>query len=556
MDVYANLFRQTQELLTDAHASLKRVQKCSAAARSDAHAAHENIIKAARESLHRVLKEIEEFERSEVDDIAQYMEKIGNLQYRFGSYSRVAKMNDKKANVEQELEVTTIYLRCGREITFRQDPNAEKFISDGCIGTLLTRTGMNIVNYDSDTSLKCTVDGFEMADFNAHACKGDVGFLGHDFTDNLQAVQYIPFRSPRTLLERSWSDSSINSISDNLFYDAETDALCEKSFVPKILNCTVGSKSVDCISSITPSTHKETGPMTLYRALPLSTLIQEEPELFDFQQLSHFEANKHRTPCVIPDIVILPDGRLVLVDHYHSNIQLFDQDFKNLSEEPVSFPMGICKIDAKTIAVTLRRDREIVLFKVKEKSLEKISSLSVPCNFYLWQVAHRLDRLFTICDENNIHVIDTKGNQYSKIKSGVPTHQGFIRNFDVSDDAETLFLCERSALRCITILGETVWRITSLDLPEADRNLQHFVFEDVIYHQKRLFGSLWKAGKIAHISIDGEIVRYVVTRDLDHPRALSIGAGKLVVTQFSPNVKPTKNRTVNVYQMDLEDNPI
>ncbi|KAH3718083.1 hypothetical protein DPMN_060882 [Dreissena polymorpha] len=191
----------------------------------------------------------------------------------------------------------------------------------------------------------------------------------------------------------------------------------------------------------------------------------------------------------------------------------------------------------------------LAIFQATDHKISFLRNILVPCKFYLRQVAFKQEKLFVVCDENDIHVMNTSGVALSKISSGVPTEYGFIRNFDVSDDATRLYLCERSGLRCISDTGECQWWFSQTDLPEWDRNKQGLVIEDIRFFNGFLFGSLWKASKLIMMSNDGHLLCYIVTTGIDHPRAIAVRGDRLVVTQFSPSMRPVKNRTVHVFRI-------
>ena len=414
------------------------------------------------------------------------------------------------------------------DIVFEPDRRLFDLVSTATIGQLRQVDKMNIIKNASDTSLKCVSESRQR-----RCCQS------HEQTGGIHVLQDVHFHSSSSLLqERSWSNSSRHSsISNNSFYSS-TQSLYGTA-EDKIIN------SIRTTHDCFPHRHEHFSKKSASKTSDAIYIPTRE-----LPHLSQFVSCKHRSPCVIPDIAIVEDMRIVLLDHYHNNVQMFSENFEFIEEVHCEFPMAICSLGAGLVAVTKRRDSMLAIFQTSDHKISFLRNLPVPCKFYLWQVAFKQEKLFVVCDENNIHVMDTSGVALSKISSGVPTEHGFIRNFDVSDDATRLYLCERSGLRCISATGEFKWRFSQTDLPEWDRNAQGLVIEDIRYFNGFLFGSLWQASKLIMLSDNGHLLCYVVTTGLDHPRAIAVRGDRLVVTQFSPSIRPVKNRTVHVFSIE------
>ena len=422
-----------------------------------------------------------------------------------------------------------------RNIVFRENKTITEFLDNQCLGNLYM-FGMNITKTQSETSLKSPV-----LVKTATECNTSTFFCpSTKEVGELDDVRLHPLaQSPRM---HSLSDCTLYSCTDNEFY-LENEVLSET--IPKqhihppddtVQEFVTGKP--DAFDSMTDTcTNKHSGILTRQTKTP-------------FQYLGSFESCRHAKACTIPALTVLQNGSIVLVDHYHSKIQLFDKEFTFIAETIINYPVGICAINAYTVAVSQRRDSKIAFLQIDSQGLTKIKEVT-PCHFYLWQIACKADNLFVLCDENNVHVMNTDGSAAAMINTGVKTEMGFVRHFDVSDDAQRVFLCERSALRCISSSGETLWRITDDHLPVRDRCSQQLLFEDVCIFNNYIFGSMWKAGKIALINMDGELEQYVVTSGLDYPCAMAVGSGNLFVAQFSPSHTPLKTRTIKMFSSKL-----
>lgn len=276
----------------------------------------------------------------------------------------------------------------------------------------------------------------------------------------------------------------------------------------------------------------------------------EEPFCPKFKFANCFQSVAHRTPCVIPDIACFPDMSVVILDHYHNNIQMFGPDFMLLAEEYCEYPIGCCCIESEFVAVSLRRNGQVSLFRKSGSQLQLVRNINIQCNYYLWQLIYKCERLFVVCDDNNVHVIDKNGKEYFKVKSGIPTERGYIRNFDVSNDGTQLYLCEKMGLRCIDIYGKFKWLFGLQDLPKEDRNQIGHVLEDVCFNRNTLFCTQWISSKIFQVSLDGKFLRNVVIGDIEHPRALVMRRDMCFVTQFYPSMKAQSKRTIKVFKLE------
>ncbi|XP_045169974.2 uncharacterized protein LOC123532576 [Mercenaria mercenaria] len=275
--------------------------------------------------------------------------------------------------------------------------------------------------------------------------------------------------------------------------------------------------------------------------LPVENLVK--------RYVNKFKTCKHRTPCTISDILLTSNMMIVVADHYHNAIQLFAKDFTLLDEKSFPYPIGICELSCTTIAVSLRRSSQLVIFNLEHNSLQEMMVLRVHCEYYLWQVAFKANRLFVVCDENDVHMMGLSGTESCVIHSGVPTERGYLRYFDVDDTGTQIYLCESRGLRCITPTGKLQWRFTNASFPEDQRDKHGHVIEDVCYKNGVILGTHWIQSKIFQISTDGHFLGVVVLDQLEHPRVMSIMGRTLVVAQFHPLMKQSKRRTVKCFEL-------
>ena len=379
-----------------------------------------------------------------------------------------------------------------------------------------------------------------------------------DWSDVLGNRLYYNLRQ-RSLDEQSWSCGSDavseTSASNNSAYSLdETRQLGNKW----------GSRTEDKIlNTIHPSLQPHSNRTSLKRLKSATTdMLRKVKGSFEtqhdtimspgFELLNTFEVIEHRTPCVISDIACFPDMRIVVLDHYHTSIQMYSPDFQLEAEETCDYPISCCIVNSDFVAVSLRRPGQIALFRkvVSERAkLQLVRTIKIPCKRYLWQTKYKCGRLFVTCDENEIHVMDINGKEYYRIPSGISTEGGYIRYFDVSDDAQALYLSERRGLRCITVEGEFKWLFDINKLPRHERNPQGHVIEGVWFHKKSLICTQWISSKIYQISLDGKFLRNVVIEGVEHPRSLAIVGDRLFVTQFYPSMKSQNKRQIKEFKM-------
>lgn len=330
----------------------------------------------------------------------------------------------------------------------------------------------------------------------------------------------------RLAAENSWASSTTSSITENDFYETAS-----------VLSVNLPKKSLKGVSH-----HSKLDDEKILNVQSNKSLVR---------YVAEFEAFKHRTPCVIPDITLLADRKLVLIDHYHNSIQLFDENFSQLDEKSCPYPIGVCSLNSNTVAVSLRRTSQLAVFSINDRKLHLKRDIRVGCESYLWQVAYKSQRLFVVCDENNIHVLDTNGKEYHVVRSGVPPECGYLRYFDVNSIDCHIYLSERRGLRCINFTGKLQWLFTNDDFPEEERDKQGHTIEDVCYYKGTILGTHWTLSKVFQISTEGQFLRNLIVDHLEHPRLMSLLGGRLVVTQFHPGMESDKGRTIKVFELEF-----
>ena len=324
--------------------------------------------------------------------------------------------------------------------------------------------------------------------------------------------------------EQSWTSRSLSSISDNNFYDAE---------------------SIKELNSTSQDIGKELDIPDIK-----DKILNVSSGKCSARYVGQFQTYKHRTACVIPDITILDDMSIVLLDHYHNSIQLFSKDFDKLDEKTCPYPMGLCKLTKNHIVVSLRRTGQLAIFEVSQSELLHRRCIRVKCDSYLWQVTFKSSQIFVVCDENNIHVLDIDGQELNVIRSGVSPELGYLRYFDVNYKDRRIYVTERRGLRCINFKGKLQWLFMNEDFPEHERDSQGYTIEDVCYSDGVILGAHWTLSKIFQISLTGKFLRNIIVDNLEHPRIISLLGSRLVVTQFHPAMKPVGRSTVKVFEVD------
>ena len=211
-------------------------------------------------------------------------------------------------------------------------------------------------------------------DANKHKAKQAVRYQDYDFVKEITALtdnddeQYASSKS--SSLRHSPHGSTTTSSS--MYVNAGT--------------------SVKSIAATTESGPSPGGPLKSY---------------FIYKSRFHSKPHREQTDlCRLTGIAAMDDGKVLVSDVSHLQVMLYGKHFNFLYSIQCNSPYGICAMSSNMAAITMYHGRKILLVKVHGIYIEKIRGINIDCAQHLYGVTFRADRLFALCHEGDIHVIE------------------------------------------------------------------------------------------------------------------------------------------------------
>ncbi|WAR06046.1 hypothetical protein MAR_021415 [Mya arenaria] len=277
--------------------------------------------------------------------------------------------------------------------------------------------------------------------------------------------------------------------------------------------------------------------------------IPEEKSIFQIENNETLTTKMHATGCYITGVAVLQNGSVVLCDNMHDSLQLYDSQLQPVAEMECAHPWGVTSVSEAAVAVSLHYEHKLILVKTQQ-GLEKIvdkdivlkckASLTYDVKFYSY-------RLYVLCFDGDIHVVDLKGREYKVIKTDMGLNSA--RYFDIDVDNDILVIAGQKGVTC-TSKGLPMWNF------KTRIGKAKIVCTGVLLHKEHVLVCDWENFRIAEIHDDGQKMRTVHGEGLERPVALCLApAGDaLYVTQGDYDMDPEKTRTVRVLKMQtVED---
>lgn len=281
-----------------------------------------------------------------------------------------------------------------------------------------------------------------------------------------------------------------------------------------------------------------------------SVFVEKKPNQTPTMKLRYKEAlqtKKHTGGCYITGISVLPNGTVVLCDSVHDSLQLYDPEIKQISEMICPHPWGVAAVSDTAVAVSLHYDHKIILVQAS-KTLERINEkdITLKCNASLvYDVKYYAYRLYTLCIEGDVHILDLKGREYGKIKTGMPTNT--LKYFDIDLKRENMFISSEKGVICLNFQGLPLWHFKPQSKPMLTST-------GVLVSGGRLLICDWENNQLVELYDDGQRVRTVFSERMEKPVAVcqSSDCRDIFVTQGDYEISDEKARIVNVLKNETE----
>ncbi|KAH3715518.1 uncharacterized protein LOC127855092 [Dreissena polymorpha] len=280
---------------------------------------------------------------------------------------------------------------------------------------------------------------------------------------------------------------------------------------------------------------------------PLASIIEESSPITMLNRET-LNTKVHENGCHITSIAVLANGSVVLCDNVHDSIQLYNPLTKSVSEMECSKPWGVATVGENAVAVTLHYNHKIILLKVQQ-GLEKINEkdIELKCKAALtYDVKFYAYRLYVLCINSDIHVLDLKGREFKVIKTGIAPNT--LRYFDIDVERDTVVVSGEKGVACIS-KGMPLWHFK----PQIGK--AKITCTGVKLVNQCVIVCDWENFRLAEIYEDGLKIRTVHGEGLERPVAMAISpAGDtFFVSQGDYDMEPEKTRMIKVMNAIMKE---
>lgn len=269
---------------------------------------------------------------------------------------------------------------------------------------------------------------------------------------------------------------------------------------------------------------------------------REAPSGAQIQFRETLVTKAHNSACHITGVAILPKGSVIVCDNAHDSVQLFDPELEEVSEYECRQPWGTCTVSDTAIAVSMHYGNKIILMKTNN-GLEKIvgKDIVLKCDACLtFDVKFHAYRLYALCGNGDIHILDLKGEEYSVLK--IETRMSTMKYLDIDDETGVIAVVGEN--RVVTICkGSPKWQFNATHSPKI-------LFTGAVMDQGHVLVCDWENNRIVEVLDDGRGIRTISNDKVERPLVMvkCKAAGTLVVSQYDFHMDPEKTRQIKVFQ--------
>ena len=263
--------------------------------------------------------------------------------------------------------------------------------------------------------------------------------------------------------------------------------------------------------------------------------------LTDGKLLDSFIAVDHGKPCWLYGIAYLPDERLVITDVAHDSLQLYDNNYRLLSESRVSFtPWDVVAVSRNTIAVCTGGKGTINTFSVHGNDFVALKYLDVGSDCISLAYSNNV---FTAGTRKGGVLISEDGEIIARIEKNSSSRE-VLRRADflaVDDETRNIFISNAwaSKIVCVTPDGRKLW----------ETQLKGSNPRGLLWYNGRLLVASRNQHKVMTVDGDGGFTDDVVAKDLKYPYAITLHpvSKLLAVTQWDEKMTSEKSRTIKIF---------
>ncbi|XP_052286784.1 uncharacterized protein LOC127882268 isoform X2 [Dreissena polymorpha] len=248
---------------------------------------------------------------------------------------------------------------------------------------------------------------------------------------------------------------------------------------------------------------------------------------------------------LISGLGLLSDGRVIIVDQEHYTIQLFDRNFRFVTEMKLdSRPFDVIVLSDTKIAVSLQSERVLKFILITPEGITSFADLGVPCETVCYGVAAGGGN-FVVCCGDEVWVLSEEGRAVHCLKKDNSGHGIFIQAEYVAMDAtgNTLYISDVGNGRVLAIQldGRRLWEFSYQGFkPAGLKCCDHYIYVcDRDQHRVLMLNAM------------GHVVKQSVVGRLENPSALcfSTSGKEMLVAQMRYDAVVSPPKPVHMFVM-------
>ncbi|XP_045201156.2 uncharacterized protein LOC123554855 [Mercenaria mercenaria] len=319
------------------------------------------------------------------------------------------------------------------------------------------------------------------------------------------------------------------------------------------------NNGVNAVFSVYPNSNRRTGVPKTNEYSPrldesrgfspsgsmMNSMATDEEKVSRWVHQTSFTSNGIGSKRLISGVGVLYDGRVVLVDQEHYTVQLYDRNFRFVSDLKLdSRPFDVAVISENKIVVSLQSDRVLKFILITGEGLTAVADLGVPCEMVCYGVC-RGGGNYCVCCGDEVWILSDDGRVVNRLKTDKPGNPLFVQAEYVSIDStgNVLFISDAGSNKILAIQvdGRRLWEFTYQGFkPSGLKCVDMYIYVcDRDQH------------RVLMLDMDGQVVKQSIIGRLENPRALCFhnAATHLIVTQMRYDAIVSPPRPIHVYTL-------
>ncbi|XP_053379770.1 uncharacterized protein LOC128548558 [Mercenaria mercenaria] len=236
-------------------------------------------------------------------------------------------------------------------------------------------------------------------------------------------------------------------------------------------------------------------------------------------------ANDHSSleyRCSITSIAVLQNGTLLATDTAHNVVEAVTCSGHPFEEFKCQTPNSVCAINHDTAAVSLRKEKKILILNIACQSRSMICKVEydVKCTCDILSLKYNSDFLYVLCEKGEVHTINNStGAEQALYQTNIlmPSY------FDITSDGNQIYISKGSTIYCLGLPGNFVRKY----IDKTGRELK-----GIVVRRNKMYASVWDEGIVLKLNKDLTLVKEIFIDNLHNPMALCKFKGHLYLSKY------------------------